>query len=64
VRRIKYTVEKDERKMMDDEVREKNKKIQMVEKEQKNKYGITSSLLPDKRFTFIVHEHDFPNDPS
>jgi hypothetical protein len=64
VRKIKYAVEKDKRKMMDDEKREKNKKCKWWKNGRKNKYGITIGLPPDESFMFIVHEHDFPHDPS
>jgi hypothetical protein len=61
VRKIKYAVEKDKRKMMVDAVREKKNANggRRVEK-----YVINTGLPPGESFTFIVHEHDFAHDPS
>jgi hypothetical protein len=60
--KIKYAVKKDKRKMMGDEVREKNQNANGGRKAEK--YGITTSLPPNESFTFIIYVHDFPHGPS
>jgi hypothetical protein len=62
VRKIKYAVEKDKRKMMVDAVREKIRNANVGRRVEK--YVINTGLPPGESFTFIVHEHDFPHDPS